>query len=567
VTRFFPSLTSAKAWAVLLALHVAVVPGRAESILVSKHNLSVSGPGTVKAAAESEVCVFCHTPHNSSPKAPLWNRFDSGATYLPYRSTTTKATVGQPTGASKLCLSCHDGTVALGMVRSRSTAIRLGGGSATMPPGNSRLGTDLADDHPVSFVYDSALASANGQLKNPSSLLGAVRLDQNLQVQCTSCHDPHNNQFGQFLVQANVASSLCLNCHDEKYWTDSSHAIATKTWNGNYPDPWPHTSETTVRDNGCENCHRPHSAGTKQRLLNFADEEANCYSCHNGNVAAKNVQLEFNKASVHPVLNTSLVHDPTEDPVNASRHVECADCHNPHATVNQAATAPYAPGALAGVKGINATGSRVNPVVYEYELCFRCHADSISKGPARVMRQYVENNTRLVFAPGNASYHPVISNGKSTDVPSLMPPWTISSQVYCTDCHNNNTGPKAGGTGPSGPHGSVYVPLLERRQELTDFQPESSALYALCYKCHSRGVVLTSLQSFRYHAKHVIEKQAACTTCHDPHGVATKTRLINFNVMYVKPSSGNRLEFIDQGNRHGSCYLTCHGQDHNPKSY
>jgi predicted CXXCH cytochrome family protein len=138
--------------------------------------------------------------------------------------------------------------------------------------------------------------------------------------------------------------------------------------------------------------------------------------------------------------------------------------------------------------------------------------------------------------------------------------------VYCTDCHGNNAGVKAGGTGPNGPHGSIYIPLLERRLELTDNQPESSAAYALCYKCHSRSVVLSS-QSFRQHTKHVVERQAACTTCHDPHGVASTTRLINFNTTYVSRSSSGRMEFVDNGNGHGSCYLTCHGQNHNPKTY
>ena len=564
--RCFRQFLNTAPWLVRLVLLLAAPLGFADSIVNSKHNLSASGPGVVKALAEPEICIFCHTPHNSTPDAPLWNRFNSGATYLPYRSTTTKAVIGQPTGASKLCLSCHDGTFALGMVRSRSAPIAFQGGVGTLPSGASRLGTDLADDHPVSFTYDAALASAKGQLKNPATLLGAVRLDQNSQLQCTSCHDPHNNQNGKFLVQMNTASGLCLNCHNEDYWTESTHASSAKTWNGSLPNPWPHTPESTVHNNGCENCHRPHSAGTKQRLLNFPEEEANCYSCHSGNVAAQNLQSEFNKASIHPIMNTAQVHDPTEDPVNATRHVECVDCHNPHAAKNQTAVAPYASGPLTGVRGVNASGNWVKQIAYEYELCFRCHADSTARGPARVTRQFVQTNTRLAFATGNASYHPVAAMGKSSAVPSLILPRTTSSWVYCTDCHNNNTGIQAGGTGPNGPHGSVNVPLLERRLALTDNQPESSAVYALCYKCHSRSVVLSS-QSFRYHSKHVVEKQVACTTCHDPHGVASQTRLINFNTTYVTASSANRLEFIDNGNGHGSCYLTCHGQNHNPKSY
>jgi hypothetical protein len=53
----------------------------AQSIINTKHNLSVTGPGAVKAIGESEICLFCHTAHNSKPLSPLWNRNDPGSTY------------------------------------------------------------------------------------------------------------------------------------------------------------------------------------------------------------------------------------------------------------------------------------------------------------------------------------------------------------------------------------------------------------------------------------------------------------------------------------------------------
>ncbi len=545
---------------------VAVPPASGASIVNSKHNLSTSGAGTIKAVTESEVCIFCHAPHNTTPQAPLWNRDSSGSTYTPYSSTTAKAAIGQPTGASKLCLSCHDGTVALGMVHSRPTAIAMQGGVTVMPSGPARLGTDLADDHPVSFTYDSGLAAANGELKDPGTLTGPVRLDQNGQVQCTACHDPHNDQYGDFLVLNNSASALCHSCHNKSYWTDTSHRTSTKSWNGVPPDPWPHTDYTTAAANACENCHAPHSAGAKPRLLNFAGEETNCNDCHNGNVAGKNIQSEFNKTSVHPIASTSGVHDPTEDLVNPPRHVECVDCHNPHAANATTASAPNASGQLSGVKGVNVSGAVVNPLTRQDELCFRCHADSTARGPARVNRQFVQTNTRLEFATGNASFHPVEAVGKNPNVPSLISPWTTSSLMYCGDCHNNNQGPGAGGTGPNGPHGSSYVPILERRLELTDYQTESSALYALCYKCHSRSSILGN-QSFTVHDQHVRGADIACTSCHDPHGVASQPHLINFNTTYVTPSASGKLKYESTGPGSGRCYLTCHGRNHDPYWY
>ena len=69
----------------------------AETILSSKHDLSVAGPNDIRATSESEVCLFCHTPHRGTGDQPLWNHAPSAATYVPYSSSTAKATIGQPT--------------------------------------------------------------------------------------------------------------------------------------------------------------------------------------------------------------------------------------------------------------------------------------------------------------------------------------------------------------------------------------------------------------------------------------------------------------------------------------
>jgi len=551
---------------VLFALVAANALGQdPHSIVNSKHNLSIGGRGTIRSATESDICIFCHAPHNRTGPSPLWNHEMSGATYTPYSSSTLKATVGQPTGASKLCLSCHDGTVALGMVNSRSLPIPMQGGQSVISPGRTRIGTDLSGHHPISFTYDPALATAHGELRDPNTLVQEVRLDRNRQLQCTACHDPHRDQYGNFLVKDNTASALCLECHSQNQWNSSIHANSPATWNGNGQDPWPHTSGNNVAANACENCHRPHDAGTKPRLLNFTTEEQNCYSCHGGTVAAKNIATEFTKASVHPITQTSGIHTPNEDAINPPRHVECVDCHNPHAARNTTATAPTAPGSLAGVRGISSAGSVVKPLQNEYELCFCCHGDSGNRGPARVNRQYVQTNTRLEFNPANNSYHPIEAVGKNTSVPSLIPPWSTASRMYCSDCHNNNQGPDNNGTGPAGPHGSIYTPILERQLTLTDTGSYNSANSAMCYKCHSETSIRANT-GFRRHSLH-INRGYACTTCHDPHGVASKPHLINFNTTYVTPSSSGRLEYNSTGFRTGNCYLRCHGENHNPGRY
>jgi predicted CXXCH cytochrome family protein len=554
-TRFLPLLLLP-----MLLATVALAAG--PNLQISKHNLALSSPGKLKSSEESDMCVFCHTTHKMAGEKAMWNHSLSGASYIPYSSTTMKAAVGQPTGDSKLCLSCHDGTVALGMVKSRKRKI-LTQGPATMPPGPARLGTDLSDDHPVSFTYDSALAAANPELKDPVSLINRVRLDGNNQVQCTSCHDPHNNQNGKFLVQNNQNSALCLNCHSPNLWSLSAHKNSGRSWNGAGRNPWPKTGQKTVAANGCENCHTPHSAGTHQRLLNLPQAEDNCLVCHSGSVATKNLANEFNKPSAHPVLTTSSLHDAAEDPTAPkSRHAACADCHNPHAANSTPAIRPNASGALAAVPGVSASGAPLKTITREYELCFRCHGDGLSASRTRIIRASPQSNLRLELAPANASYHPVLAPGKNGRVSSLVAPWTATSLVYCTDCHNNDQGPGAGGAGPKGPHGSAFAPLLERNLVQVDFQTESPAAYALCYKCHSESVLMAD----RLHSDHVRDAKTSCSTCHDAHGVQNQQHLINFNTLYVKPLNG-RLSYTSLGPGNDSCTLSCHGTDHAGSSY
>jgi predicted CXXCH cytochrome family protein len=187
----------------VLILFAAVSTSFGQNIAGSAHDFSGNG------WSNGEICLPCHTPHNadiSVANSPLWNHEVTVATYTLYTSNTFDATMGQPGESSKLCLSCHDGTVALDS---------FGGSTgSTMLTGDGNLGTDLADDHPISFVYDAALATADGELENPSTNTTVAGLLFGGQLQCASCHDVHNS-LGQanLLVLDNAASALCLTCH------------------------------------------------------------------------------------------------------------------------------------------------------------------------------------------------------------------------------------------------------------------------------------------------------------------------------------------------------------------
>ncbi|GAB4221985.1 MAG: cytochrome c3 family protein [Acidobacteriota bacterium] len=556
---------------VLLA--VAAATGSAPvlaGIADTKHNLSATSGNPVSAVSEERICIFCHAPHRSTTRTPLWNREDSRATYILYGSSTLDALPGQPTGTTRMCLSCHDGTVALGEVHSEPSEIEFPAGNRFLDPSTGGLTTDLADDHPVSFLYDDALAQQDPELVAPAAIPPPIGLDEQGEMQCTSCHDAHDDTYGKFLLVQPTGGALCTACHDKQGWSIGTHANSSAGWDGTPPDPWPGSADRTVADNACRSCHMPHTADQPLRLVRRSPEEQTCYGCHNGHVASLDLQAEFTKAYHHPVEQYQNDHDPNEDVLAAPRHVECVDCHEPHQARNQPASAPNASGALAGVRGIDETGQPVDPVQFQYEVCFSCHGDSTSANQA-IPRSAGDINTRLEFASDAISFHPVVQTGRNNDVPSLLPPYTETSRIYCTDCHASD---QADSGGSQGPHGSIYPHLLRRRYEL-DFQREDPAVYALCYECHSRSVLLNKDQSgFKEHKKHIEGEDSSCSICHDPHGIAAQngdptgnSHLISFDLRYVTPSNSGQLRFEDRGNRRGACWLTCHGKNHDPKSY
>ena len=540
---------------ILVCIFLLSIPLNAQNVSGSRHNLSASGSGTVKSMNDDGVCMFCHTSHSPNPKGPMWNQKKSGAIYTLYDSSTLDALPGQPDGASMLCLSCHDGTVALGNTAKNSKSMSF----ARRMTKRGNLGTDLSDDHPISFVYDASLVAQDGDLKDPVSLSPHV-LDGNNKLQCTSCHDSHKDLEGNFLKRTAEFSDLCFSCHDKEFWGNSSHNTSNSTWNGSGDNPWSHLDKPypSVAQNACANCHDVHNADGKERLLKRAIEEENCMDCHNGNVSSSNIQLEMSKPFRHDVYSYTGIHDPVESDINKTRHVECVDCHNAHASNGIKSVAPLVNGANLGVKGIDQSGVELEKSVNEYEICFRCHSDN-PMTPEYTARYLGTANTRMDFNPTNVSFHPVIERGKNNNPRSLIAPYDANSQIYCSSCHASD-----GQNAPAGPHGSIYPRILkanynmEKAPMLGKSWPSLiQTNFALCFECHDVNSVTTIHEEIS--DGHFMET-IGCNACHDPHGyeggnLSENGYLINFDQSVIQPNPINGL-MIDLDAK--KCFMTCH---------
>lgn len=252
------------AMGLLLGLATAAVAGMApgSQIQGSLHDLSSSPGGlgpTLGLPAETRICIYCHTPHHAANAAnaadaangigttikyyPLWNHDVTLATYNTYTSgyevpndlaSQLNAVQTGPGGVSRLCLSCHDGSISLnsygnmaGGVTPASSKGTAGSGGVQIPAGymvgavTAGVG-DLSNHHPVGFNY-AAVQALDDEINDPANpLLNSSRglsINDVLwygNVECVSCHDVHNtkNDGSKFLwVNDNNQSDLCRSCH------------------------------------------------------------------------------------------------------------------------------------------------------------------------------------------------------------------------------------------------------------------------------------------------------------------------------------------------------------------
>lgn len=579
------------------------------------------GPGSHSpiTGARPDACSYCHAPH-SGLNMGLWNQKLTTQTYSTYSSSTEANSGRQPTlgRVSNQCLSCHDGTVAVGTTVSYGEVTTHGSMYA-----QDVFGSNMQTSHPFSLVTPlkdnvdlvSSLA-ANGKTADPT---GAVKLVGG-NVECNSCHDPHVQSKDlvsqNFLVRDSSSGQMCLACHDPTRqmgghvnplldWAASAHALST----GKISPQAQLGSYSTVAANACGSCHTSHNASGAARLLRGLNEQ-DCIGCHNGaNVSPMpgyaNVFAEYAAPKVgHPFPNAINPHDAAENTLlNNNRHATCVDCHSAHGS-QPVGTFPPPPLIRISQKdaaGISATdGTTVlAPAVNQYESCLRCHGTSAGKqvlpiygyAPVRAVSPGDPLNIIPQFAPTSTSSHPVTHlRSSALPQPSLRANMlnldgitqgrAMGMQILCTDCHNSDDNREFGGSGANGPHGSKWTHILERRYEfsqaavpgqlITNLFPNPdlsvNGPYALCGKCHDLANQVVKNTSWNQHSTH-INAGFTCSTCHTAHGMGAVSgnisgeRLVNFDVNVVAPNGSLPISYNRTAN---TCTLVCHGTAHNP---
>ncbi len=259
-----------RTYLVAIILLILAVPGAFAQyenigrIINSKHDFSSSATAssvyvTAGQAIDTQICAYCHVAHLAKVSGsgtaatpgvavPLWNhQLSSVAETGVYTSPTFAASISGYTPAplpaatanwsnangSLQCQSCHDGTVGVNAIYQYGQAsgsnpnmtVKSSGsswynGTFQMTNANpSYIGTDLSGTHPINFPYTTA-ASNNTHIKAATNniVTGAsgakYPLDNNGYMQCTTCHQSHDDvTYPGFLRASMNGSAMCLDCH------------------------------------------------------------------------------------------------------------------------------------------------------------------------------------------------------------------------------------------------------------------------------------------------------------------------------------------------------------------
>jgi thermitase len=600
----------------------------------------------------SALCVACHQ-NASNPGAPMSLHnggagHNGGQNYTGQDCTTchphsTDSSQATNDGFTTTCRACHSQTQDLGQGSARRQIVGIPNGSGGNNNDFARAshhvaGNDTVTDADCKVCHEMTQhrqgkvrlfnQDAPGTVYTLDYLKTAADDPADYENFCLSCHDSNGRggnttpfsdkklipamdtslwAFAQHNIVRPLYSASCLDCHSNGHGSNRANMLSQFTITA----PWDYQFTG--------------SGSAPADVMN--QEEDFCYQCHNATGTGTNIQPAFtsytNTATrifKHDVGATYTTHNPNEIFSSAfggaNRHIECDDCHAPHAARSGLSVAPFIQPELIGATGVEPVyGGGGAPVSYnfvnqptaEYQICFKCHSSYTTlpgyspdgwNGSAyvpnglykliTVTAPQVPDSRDMAreFNPNAASFHPVTAVGKNPNMPNSFvvgSGWTAGSRMFCSTCHTNGNP----ASGDNGPHGSPCLHLL--RDAVNDatcnqyttvnsfVRPNNNEI---CFTCHRSDVYNANLPTansnltyFRnglgdnLHWKHVYDRRISCYTCHDSHG-SEQWRLINFDTRAVdfEPGYDSQTAWSATFNPDGttltaSCFVTgggCH---------
>lgn len=240
---------------------IAAASASVAGIVGSKHDLSNTGTATLEnrvAGGSTQICIYCHAPHNAAQSLPLWNRDNPVGSLFKLYSGVNMENVSFSSGFSSdstslFCMSCHDGTTNMndvhnaGLIAGATTGTgvhdALGPVSAYRDPRTGELtsgtigelknaaigGKNLTKTHPINFevtmnAFQSDLyVGSGGSMGNAGHTFPLFKVSDpnrvsaasNRFLECGSCHAVHDQTISPFLRYGMDGSELCLGCHNK----------------------------------------------------------------------------------------------------------------------------------------------------------------------------------------------------------------------------------------------------------------------------------------------------------------------------------------------------------------
>lgn len=502
------------------------------------------GAGTTPLVDTEVYCLSCHVDHAKFYDAD-GNFDDRGANLRESIDSEIAANSDFNTTSGGICLGCHS------VERKKNTDNQKSADGTDYTPaidsslyGGSAHG--VKDDGTTLYEVESA---PFGSSTNPSTTFLA---------NCSKCHN--DNRTRDFYDGTSAAPTFGL------HWSPSRRILAALGRADYASDPYDEEAF-------CYSCHSP--GGSPYKVA--ANSGKDWYGTWDVTMSssAEGVYTQFtanNAARRSHRVSASWVgtHSPSwrdetgetgafssATRFRAGEHVECADCHSPHAAGkvavsgrpgNTASVNPPSnaidPGTspLSGVWGVGiaSTAGWSEPTYVfkesadaEYQICLKCHSGfnssytpdtAINRSSGTFSWSAAQDsgprwtNVALEFNPANDSYHPVFAKPKRAITQQMLAPWNANKgnqTMYCSDCHMDS----AASPVAMGPHGSAISRVLRGSWDPYSNPPTitlgNMPADFLCAKCH----VLPGTNVTHARSNH---QNYSCGSCHIaiPHGGA-----------------------------------------------